>query len=151
MPALASNPLPIQFTPFTKKHFETDAGIAFVNQTLSQLTTTINALLGSGGPTLLPSGIDVQGAKVTGLAAPESESDAVSLSHAQGNYSAPAVAPQLDLGGKNTLKGLAAVYSVVQPGIGTSTTLTLAKLTGGGSSGSITIKNGVVTAFTPPS
>lgn len=151
MPGPASNLLPIQYTTMTKEQFASDAGVTCHNQQMSQIVTTLNALLGSGGPTLLPSGIDVRGAKVTGLAAPTDPSDAVSAGHASATYSPAAVAPHLDIGGSQTLKGLAAVYSVVQPGMGTSTTLALAKVTGGGSNGSVTIKNGVVTTFTPPS
>jgi hypothetical protein len=98
----------------TKEQFQSDAGVAFHNLQMSQITTTVNALLGSGGPTLLPSGIDVAGATVTGLAAPTSPSDAVSAGHASDNYSAPAISPKLDIGGSNTLKGLAYCYGQVQ-------------------------------------
>lgn len=151
MPDPSSNPLPIQYTTMTKEQFASDAGCAFHNLQMSQIVNTLNAILGSGGPTILPSGVDVRGGKVTGLAAPTDPTDAVSAGHAAASYSPEAVSPKLDIGGTNTLKGLAACYSVVQPGIGTSTTMALAKITGGGSNGSITIQNGVVVKFVAPS
>lgn len=106
----APNPLPIQYTPFTKDHFSTPEGIAFVNLQFSQIINALNRQTGQGGPVVLPSGIDVAGATVSGLGKPQKETDAVSLGHAQGNYGAPAVGPQLDIGGSNPLKGLANLY-----------------------------------------
>lgn len=153
---------PIQFTPFTKKDFATDEGVAFVNNTLAQIFTTVNALFGAGGPTLLPSGVDVQGATVTGLAAPSSPSDAVSAAHADSNYSAAAQRPQLDLGGTQTLKGLAYLYQWQQQnqgGVaaalaalakGVSGTVSLAKLTPTGTDGSLTVAGGIITSITNP-
>lgn len=106
----APNPMPIQYTPFTLKHFQTPEGIAFVNLQMSQIVNAINRGTGQAGPVVIPAGLDVAGASVTGLGAPSDPSDAVSLSHAQGNYAAPSVGPQLDIGGSNTLKGLAYCY-----------------------------------------
>ena len=149
MPTPSSNPLPIQYTSMTKEQFASDAGVAFHNQQLSQIVNTLNALLGSGGPTLLPSGIDVQGAKVTGLTAPTSPADAISAGHAEANYGAPAVSKQLDLGGTSTLKGLANIYLLM--GQSFSGKITLAKITGGGSNGSITVVGGLITEVVAPS
>lgn len=143
----APNPMPIQYTPLTLKHFQTDEGVSFINLQLSQIVNALNRGTGQGGPVVLPAGIDVAGSSVTGLGKPSSPSDAVSLGHADGNYGAPAVSPNLDIGGTSTLKGLASVYAAVQPGANVSGTITLAKLTGGGTEGSITILNGIVTKF----
>jgi hypothetical protein len=114
MPKPVANPLPIQYTSMTKEQFASDSGVAFHNLQLSQIVTTLNAILGSGGPTLLPSGIDVRGAAVTGLATPTSPSDAISAGHADTNYSAAAQQPQLDIGGKHALKGLTGLWLKVQ-------------------------------------
>ncbi len=105
-PPSGQNPLPIQYTPVTKEQLASDDGVAFLNQQLSQFTTTINALVGAGGPTLLPGGVDVQGARVTGLSAPTSPADAVSLAHANANYGPATQSTALDIGGTHTLKGL---------------------------------------------
>ena len=140
------SPLPIQYSAMSKEQFASDSGVAFHNQQLSQIVTTLNSVLGSGGPTILPSGIDVQGAAVTGLAAPTGPTDAVSAGHASANYSAAAVSPQLDLGGGSTLKGLANLY--LMHGQSFSGTITLAKLTSGGTQGSITVSGGLITAVT---
>lgn len=143
----APNPMPIQFTPFEAKHFSTPEGLAFVNLQFSQIVNALNRGTGQGGPVVLPAGINVAGASVTGLGKPSDPSDAVSLGHAEGNYGPAAVSPNLDIGGTSTLKGLAAVYAAVQPGANVSGTIILAKLTGGGTEGSITVLNGIVTKF----
>jgi hypothetical protein len=144
----ASNPLPIQFTPFRKEDFASDAGVSFINQSFAQIFTTINSLLGAGGPTILPSGIDVQGSKVTGLAPPTGPTDAVSANHAESKYSAAAVSPQLDLGGTSTLKGLSNLYLLLSQSY--SGTIPLAKLTGGGTNGSLTVAGGLITSVVLP-
>jgi hypothetical protein len=148
VPPPADNPQPIQFTAFTKEEFQSDAGIARLNLLLAQYTPVINRLLGASGPTLLPSGVDVRGATVTGLGPPQSESDAVSSGHANSKYGAAAVSPELDLGGGNTLKGLSNLYLL----IGQSFTgkITLAKLTGGGANGSITVSGGWIVSVVEP-
>lgn len=155
MPAAtpAANPQPIQFTAFTAKELSTDAGISRLNLLLSQYTTTQNSLVGAGGPTILPSGVDVQGSTVTGLGTPSSPSDAVSLAHGNSSYGPAAVSKQVDLGGAHTLIGLSALYislGKTATGSGLNATISLAKLTGGGSNGSITIQNGLVTGFVQP-
>jgi hypothetical protein len=40
------------------------------------------------------------------------------------------------------------LYNVLAPGL--TTTISLAKLTGGGANGSISIENGIVTSYTAP-
>jgi hypothetical protein len=119
-----------------------------LNVFLSQLTGAVQALQGSGGRTTLFSGVDVQGETVTGLGAPQGDTDAVSLAHAQGNYSAPAVGPQLDIGGSNALKGLTSITLAMTQAF--SGTIPLAKLTGGGSNGNVTVKNGLIVSVVAP-
>lgn len=150
-----SSPFPIQFAPFEKKHFETDEGLAFVNLQFSQIITALNTGNGVAGKVTLPHGVDVRGATVSGLGEPEAPEDAVSQSHVQSNYSAPAVGPQLDIGGKYALKGLTGLQLQLNSllsslSAGVSGTIALTKLTGGGSDGSITVVNGLITAFVNP-
>lgn len=140
-------PPPIQRFQFTKEDFSTDAGIARVNAMMAQHATAIQALQGSGGRTTLFSGLDVQGETVTGVGAPQSPSDAVSLQHAQDNYSPQATASQFDVGGPNALKGLTALYLAQTNGF--SGTITTAKLTTLGANGSITVVNGLITKVVP--
>lgn len=149
MPGPQKTPLPIQFTPFKVSDFASDSGVAFINQTLSQLTTTLNAFVGAGGPTMLPAGADLQGASLTGLGSPSGASDAVPLGHANSAYGPATQQKALDLGGTNTLKGLAALQLWFATGV--SGKVTLAKITGGGSNGSLTFSNGLITAFVEPS
>lgn len=94
---------PIQFSPLTKQDLE-DPNLGLVNAIFQQMANGINAGNGSGGKTVLPAGIDVQGATVSGVGAPKNPSDAVSKGHAEENYSAAALAPQLEGSGKYSLK-----------------------------------------------
>lgn len=165
VPAPTSAPRPVQFTPVRKEDFQSDGGISFFNQTLSQITTTLNALVGQGGPVRFPAGVDMAGAALTGLADPSSPSDAISAGHASSQYSAAAQQPQLDIGGEHALKGLTYSYQQASqvPGMqsqiggilaklatGVTGTVVLAKLTSGGTTGSITFTGGIVTGFVQP-
>ncbi len=139
-------PPPIQRVNFTEDDFK--GNIGRLNTVMAQLTGAVQALQGSGGRTAIFSGLDVQGETVSGLGTPKSPTDAVSLAHAQGSYSPEVVGPQLDLGGKNAMPGLSSIYLMItQAGSGT---VTLAKLTGGGTNGSITFKNGLMQSFVNP-
>jgi hypothetical protein len=152
-------PPPIQNFQFTADDFKNPSRL---NVMMQQLVTAVQALQGSGGRTALFSGIDVQGETVTGLGTPQNETDAVSLGHAQGSYSAPVIGPQLDLGGSNALKGLsllqlnsndqgnaiAAIQALLAAAA--SGTVTLAKLTNAGTTGSITFSSGLITGVVDP-
>ena len=154
-----STPLPIQRYEVTTEDFKSPARL---NVFLSQLTGAVQALQGTGGPSILPSGIDVQGSTVSGLGSPKNPTDAISSEHAQGNFSAPVIGPQLDIGGKHALKGLTglqmsannlqAAVAAIQAALaaGASGTVPLAKLTVGGSNGSLTVVGGVITAIVNP-
>lgn len=165
VPLPSSAPRPVQFTPLRKEDLASDGGMTFVNQTLSQLTTTLNALVGQGGPTQFPAGVDMAGSTLTGLATPSSPTDAISAGHASSQYSAAAQQPQLDIGGDYTLKGLTYSYQQASqvPGMqtqissiltklaaGVTGTISLAKLTTGGTNGSITVSGGLITGFVNP-
>ncbi len=145
--APANTPLPIQNFQLTKSDLE-DPSLGRLNVMLQQVIQRVNAHSGVSGPTILPSGVDVQGKTVTGLAAPTSPTDAISSGHADSQYSAASLAPQLDIGGSNALKGLTGLQMVISKGV--NGTVPLAKLTPGGTNGSYTFSNGVITAFTPP-
>lgn len=149
----APPPQPIQYSQLTPEDFSDPARVNKLNGMLTQLINAVNAGSGATGRTILPAGIDVQGETISGLGAPKSPSDAVSAAHAESNYGAPTLAPQLDLGGKNTLKGLAALYASLgktASGQGINATIPLAKLTVGGANGSITVKNGIIVGYQNP-
>lgn len=146
--------LPLQYTTWNKEHFESEEGIHFFNQSQQQIINTINYLMGHSGPVGFPTGIDMAGANIKGLSAPSGPTDAVSAGHADSNYSAGSVGPKLDIGGQNSLKGVSSLFLAlgnVATGKGLNATVILAKITVGGSNGSLTIKNGIVTAYTAPS
>lgn len=106
-------PQPIQYAQLTKKDLES-GNLGFLNTMLSQVVGQVNALIGAAGKTVLPAGIDVAGSAVSGLGAPSSSSDAVSLGHAESNYSALAISQQLESGGKASLKTYRALNSKAQ-------------------------------------
>lgn len=142
------NPLPIQFTPFTKEHFESTEGLSFVNLQFSQIIDALNANNGVAGRVTLPNGIDVKGATVTGVGAPQNPTDAVSNEHVQQNYSSEKVSSDLDIGGKNALKGLTALTSQLSQGA--SGTIVIPKLTGPGTNGAVTVVKGIITKIVNP-
>jgi hypothetical protein len=110
----SNNPLPLQYTPFDPKHFKDDAGLHFFNLQWQKVINQINASNGATGQVVLPHGLDVRGATVSGLGAPKAESDAISSGHAQQQFSAPVLQPKFDIGGTNQLKGLGYVYQKTQ-------------------------------------
>lgn len=112
-PAPPSTPLPIQYTPLSKEDLTTDSGLSFLNQYLSQITTTINAFVGAGGPTVLPAGADLRGSVLSGLGAPSTPSDAVPLGHATSAFGPATQQQQLDIGKPYALKGLTGLWSQV--------------------------------------
>lgn len=159
--APSGSSLPLQARQFTKEDFENPE---LFNVVFTQMINAVNQILGSGGPSILASGVDVRGSQVTGLGAPSGPTNAISQGHADATYSAAAAQPQLDIGGKYALKGLTAVYgtttqqgtqiaaiqATLAHGVGVSGTITLAKLTGPGANGSITVLNGIITGFVNP-
>jgi hypothetical protein len=94
---------PIQFQHLSAEDFKDPTAGTF-NLWASQLTNLVNNIAGSAGRTMLPAGVDVAGSTVSGIGEPSSPSDAVSKAHAEANYSAAALAPQLEAGQKNSLK-----------------------------------------------
>ena len=144
-----SIPRQIQYTAMKKEDLQSDQGIAFFNQQMSQIVRALNQANGTAGKVVLKSGVDVAGSTVTGLGAPSDPTDAVSLSHASANYGPAAVGKQLDLGGANTMTGLANLYLLM--GQSFSGTVVLAKVTGGGSNGALTVVGGIITEVVAPS
>ena len=142
-------PPPIQRFQFTKEDFTTDEGVSRFNTLMAQHATAVQALQGSGGRTAFFSGLDVQGETISGVGDPQSPTDAVSSGHAESQYSASSLSPKLDIGGSQALPGLTSIY--LQMTQAASGTVVLAKITGGGSNGSLTFVNGLITAFVAPS
>ena len=126
-------------------------------QFLSQVVDSINSLQGYAGPTVLNDHLDLNGFQIKNVGAPTSPNDALTSAIAEAKYSAPVLAKQLDVGGTSPLTSLTAVYTqsfitrLVQGGVGTITAVLAGMgLTGGGSSGSVTL--GLAnTAVTPGS
>jgi hypothetical protein len=142
-------PLPIQAPLFRPDDLKPESGLHFFNQWCSSVVVALNQLFGITGKTVLPSGIDVQGASVTGLSSPTDPSDAISSAHAESKYAPSVTASQFDVGGPHALNGLTSIsLQMTQAYTGT---IALAKLTGGGSNGSISVANGLIISVTPPS
>lgn len=140
------NPIPVQQPNFRPEDLDPAKGLEYFNQWVTQVVRTLNTLQGSTGRTKLPSGLDVTGDTVTGLGPPQDPTDAVSLGHANANYSPATVGPQLDLGGKNAMPGLTSI--ALQLSQGANGTITIPKITT--STGSITVKNGLIVSFVNP-
>lgn len=103
---------PIQFTQLTSEDLKSPETL---NTIFSQVFRSINQGIGAGGPTPLLSGANVAGKTISGIGEPQSLTDAVSKGHAEANYSAAAIAPQLEQGsGKTGLKSYRAINSKSQ-------------------------------------
>jgi len=129
-----------QFTPADMQ----DPNLALFNTWKTSIENQVNALSGAAGKSVLPAGVDVAGGTVTGLGEPTSPADAVSKGHAEANYSASALAPQLESGGKTSLKSYRALNSKAQKEsysnflegvLNTSPTANTSIITGGAPSG----------------
>lgn len=109
---MSTNPvLPIQAIQLTENDLKNPG---LLNTYLQQIVQAVNQGNGSTGKTVLPAGVDVQGATVSGVGEPQTPTDAVSKVHAETNYSASALAPKLEAGGSNTLKSFRALNSKQQ-------------------------------------
>ena len=107
--------LPIQWAPLTSEECGGNSKMAAAfNQRLTQLFNSASAQTGAAGRPTIPSGIDVAGSTVSSIGEPQSPRDAVSKAHAEANYSAAALAPQLEAGGKNGFKGYRSLNSKSQ-------------------------------------
>jgi hypothetical protein len=107
--------LPIQWAPLTSAEVGGNPSVAAaLNQRFTQLFNAASASQGAAGKPVIPSGIDVAGATVSSIGEPQSPLDAVSKAHAEANYSAAALAPQLEAGGKNGFKGYRSLNSKSQ-------------------------------------
>src|SRR5271154_886676 len=125
--ATTPNPLnPIPTAPYTTSAISVgqlkasdlqDPNLGLLNTWKSQIENQINAISGTGGPAAMPAGIDVQSkGTVTNLPAPSSKTstDAASAAHVESNYSAGALAPQLEAGNNTGLKSYRALNSKAQ-------------------------------------
>ena len=138
----------------------------------SKLTDAVNNLLGYNGPAVISNSLDVRGNNVQNVANPVSGTDAMNLQTADAKYSPSVTSSQLDVTGSNPLKGLTYLYyqkyvnkiiagagisltpaagtgNVTVSGAGVSVTIATAKLTSGGTNGSLTFTGGILTAQVP--
>jgi hypothetical protein len=122
------------FTGITSQH----------QQFLSQMVDTVNSLAGYNGTAFINNSLDVQGNNVQNVANPVAPTDALNLQTAEAKYSPAVVGAQLDVGGKTPLKGLTYLYQQDQKGL--NVTITTAKLTSGGTEGSMTFVKGKLVA-----
>jgi hypothetical protein len=103
--------------------------------------------MGYNGTAFVHNSLDVQGNPVQNVADPAAATDALNLQTAEAKYAPAVVGPQLDVGGKTPLKGLSFLYSWRNKGL--SVTITTAKLTSGGTNGSMTFLNGLLVNVVP--
>lgn len=84
------------------------------DQHYTELTDTVNSLLGYNGPIVLNNHIDLQGNTVKNVGPATSPSDVVSQAFAQSNYSAAALRPQLEGSGSQPLQTVRQLNSTFQ-------------------------------------
>jgi hypothetical protein len=108
----------------------------------SKLTDAVNGILGYNGQAVISNSLSVSGNPIQNVAAPTAATDALNLGTADAKYSPSVVSSALDVGGSNSLKGVSLLYQWRQKGL--SVTVTTAKLTTGGTNGSMTFLNGLL-------
>jgi hypothetical protein len=112
-PAPAQPNLPLQTTQLKLSDLQ-EPGLSTLNNLFSSIQNQITSLIGANGPTPLPSGANMGGAPVQNIGEPQSPADAISKAHAEANYSATALAPQLEAGQNTGLKTYRALNSKQQ-------------------------------------
>jgi len=115
-----------------------------VNDWLNTIVDAVNSGAGYNGPAVINDHLSIQGNRLMNVAPPVEATDAISSGHAQANYSASALAPQLEIGGANALSSYRALNSRSQTetyssflngvvsGPGNANTITPTATTGGG-------------------
>lgn len=145
-----NKPNRVQFPVLKKEDFQTDHGVSMFNIQLSQLATTINAILGDGGRTVFPAGLDVQGQTVSNIGPPASPTDAVNQGHVAANYGSPTQKANLDIGGSHALTGATYAYAKAvqnQPIIDSFQSLLAGVVAYVGGTGSIVLAGGGIIKF----
>ena len=79
---------------------------AAFNQHYSQVVDSVNVLLGYYGEINLKNHLNLGGNKITNVGAPTSSKDAVTVEHADKNYSAPAIRQQLEANGSYPMQSV---------------------------------------------
>lgn len=149
---------------------------------MSNLQDAVNILGGHQGEVELSNHLNLSGNKIKNVGVAEQPKDVVTSEVAEKNYSAHALRPHLEGGGKAALRtflsGLKGDVTATGPGVansvvgnltgvtfaqigghldesqlptaGLTATIPLAKLTGGGTNGSLVFQHGILVGFTPP-
>jgi hypothetical protein len=147
---------------------------------MSNIQDNLNILGGHQGPIELSNHLSLGGHKISNVGAAEEPKDVVTSEVAEANYSAKALRPHLEGGGKAALRtfitGLKGDVTASGPGVASATVVTvadfnqiggnlaitqlptagvsgtvpLAKLTALGTNGSLTISRGLIVAITDP-
>lgn len=105
---------PVQLTQFKLEDFQTEEGVANINQLLTQMAKNQNILNGSAGPVAFPSGADLKGQLIRNVGGVGPDHDAVSKAFAQQHYSAEAISRQLEAGQEHSLKSVRRINDSAQ-------------------------------------
>lgn len=107
--------VPLQLIQLRKSDLE-EEGLPTLNQNLTNIVKQVSALSGSGGVVKMPGGIDLAGSKITGAGETDNPQpgELVTHAYARKNFGADAIAPQLEAGGKNSLKSVRRINDKAQ-------------------------------------
>lgn len=105
---------PLQLIQFD--HNDIQGSFAMLNQWVSHATQVVNQLSGQAGTIRLSSGLDMGGSPIANVTTPSNASlgHVVTVAHADANYSAAVIAPQLEAGGEYSLKTMRQIGNTSQ-------------------------------------
>ena len=102
-PANPNSPIPLILITADDVRGDPNNFAALLNNEFQNIIQKLNSLIGAAGTVSINSHLDLTGNSIRNVAPPELPGDVVNLGHANENYSAPALAPQLEATGSSPL------------------------------------------------
>lgn len=102
-PANPNSPIPLILITADDVRGDPNTFAALLNNEFQNIIQKLNGLIGAAGTVSINSHLDLTGNSIRNVAPPELPGDVVNLGHANANYSASALAPQLEATGTSPL------------------------------------------------
>lgn len=119
-PANPNTPIPLILITADDIRGDPNTFAALLNSEFQNIIQKLNMLTGASGTISLNAHLDLSGNSIKNVAPPKSPDDAVTLAHANSNFSAAALAPQLEATGPSPLNTYRQLNNPSQRETGTS-------------------------------